>query len=135
MRRIPAATEYSSVMRTRLAEFRYFYFTDRYEETVAFYRDRLGWETMRSWDHGPLARGTVFHAPNRIGLIEIEAGTERPTSLGGLYIEVEDVDTEHAKLVAAAVPLTRGLADTSYGHRAFRFVDPSGLTISIFSYL
>ena len=61
----------------RPLEFRFYYFTRRYDETVAFYRDVLQLQVHRSWDHGPEARGTIFRAPNGSGLIEIEAGVSQ----------------------------------------------------------
>lgn len=60
--------------KNNLPEFRFYYFTNRYKETVSFYKDRLQLEVMRSWDRGKLNRGTIFWSPNGTGLIEIEEG-------------------------------------------------------------
>lgn len=117
-----------------LLEFRYYYFTELYEETVAFYRDLVGLQVVSSWDRAPDERGTVFRSPNGTGLIEVEAG-ESPGPGGGIYIEVDDVDGWHAELVSRGVPIASPLTDTSYGHRQFRIVDPAGLEIGFFSRL
>ena len=41
------------------AEFQ-FYYTNRYKETVSFYRDMLLLEEVRSWDRSDLQKGTFF---------------------------------------------------------------------------
>lgn len=116
-------------------EFRFYYFTPRYEETVAFYRDALGLEVFRQWDRGDDARGTVFRSPNGVGLIEVEAGDAVPAIRGGFYIEVANIDRWYERAQAAGCPIVRELGPTDYGHRNFRTVDPSGLEITLFEYL
>ena len=119
----------------RSLEFRFYYFTRRYDETVAFYRDVLQLAVHHAWDHGPGERGTIFRAPNGGGLIEIEAGTGLPSLAGGLYIEVPDLEAWYARVREAHAPVIQELRPTSYGHRHFKVVDPSGIEIGFFSYL
>ena len=121
-------------MSADLPEFRYYYFTPRYEDVVAFYRDLVGLEEVSSWDRAADDRGSVFRSPNGTGLIEVEAG-ESAGPGGGIYIEMDDVDAWHAELASSGVPIARPLTDTSYGHRQFRIVDPVGLEIGFFSRL
>lgn len=115
-------------------EFRFYYFTPRYEETVAFYRDALGLAVFRSWDRGEAHRGTVFRSPNGVGLIEIEAGTMAPQIAGGFYIEVDDLDRWYERARQGGCPITREPTRTDYGHRNFRTVDPNGLEVTFFAY-
>jgi predicted enzyme related to lactoylglutathione lyase len=115
-------------------EFRFYFFTSRYEETVAFYRDTLGLDVYRSWDRGKDARGTVFRSPNGSGLIEVEAGDATPSIHGGFYIEVEDVDQWYRRVQAAGCPVLKPLGLTEYGHRNFRVADPSGVEVTLFAY-
>ena len=115
-------------------EFRFYYFTPRYEETVAFYRDALGLEVFRSWHRGEAQRGTVFRSPNGVGFIEIEAGATAPQIAGGFYIEVTNLDRWYERVRDAGCPITRELAQTDYGHRNFRTVDPTGVEVTFFSY-
>lgn len=116
-------------------EFRFYYFTPLYEQTVAFYRDILGFEVDRAWDRDGGDRGTIFRSPNGTGLIEIEAGDEPPSILGGFYIEVVDVDACYERTRAAGAPVRKQLGPTSYGHRNFKTVDPNGVEVSFFEYL
>jgi catechol 2,3-dioxygenase-like lactoylglutathione lyase family enzyme len=119
----------------RPPEFRFYYFTSLYEQTVGFYRDLLGLEVYVTWDRGELQRGTIFRSPNGQGLIEIEAGPSAPSILGGLYIEVADVEGWYARVRDSGAPIRKELGDTSYGHRHFKTVDPSGVELSFFCYV
>ncbi|HEX8254070.1 MAG TPA: VOC family protein [Thermoanaerobaculia bacterium] len=116
-------------------EFRFYYFTSAYDETVAFYRDVLRFPVYRSWDRDGGDRGTIFSVPGASGLIEIEAGEERPSIHGGFYIETADVDARFDELRRAGAPIVKELGDTSYRHRNFRTVDPSGIELTFFRYL
>jgi predicted enzyme related to lactoylglutathione lyase len=115
-------------------EFRFCYSTNNYDETIAFYKELLRWETFRSWDRGQMQRGTIFRSPSGTGLIEIEEGPDHPDLQGSLYVEVDDVDAWHARIVQAGVEVARPLADTSFGHRSFMFMDPNRLLIGLFKY-
>ncbi len=115
-------------------EFRFFYFTPIYEETVLFYKNRLRLKELRSWDRGPCQKGTIFQSPNGSGLIEILEGTTTPVLQGEIYIEVEDVDHWHEKIVEEKIRIVHPLSDTSYGHRCFKFADPNKLIIGLFKY-
>lgn len=116
-------------------EFRFGYSTPLYAETVSFYKNTLKLEELRSWDRGDCDKGSIFRSPNGTGLIEIEEGTIVPVLQGELYIEVEDVDHWHEMIVHEKIRITRPLADTSYGHRCFKFADPNNLIIGLFKYL
>jgi len=116
-------------------EFRFYYFTPRYDETVRFYRDSLGFSVFRQWDRPDGDRGTIFHSPNGGGLIEVEAGETAPSILGGLYIEVSDIDLRYRRLRLSGVEIKKELGHTSYGHRNFKIVDPNGIEIAFFQYV
>lgn len=116
-------------------EFRFYYFTSRYEETVAFYRDALGLAVVRCWDRGETARGTVFRSPNGVGLIEVEKGDGVPDFRGGFYVEVPDIGLWYARVAAAGCPILRALGTTEYGHRNFRTADPNGVEVTFFEYV
>jgi len=113
-------------------EFRFYYFTNRYTETISFYKNILELEEVSSWDRGDCDKGTIFRSHNGTGLIEIEEGTESPILQGGLYIEVEDVDSWYGKVIAKQIKIIQTIQDTSYGHRSFKFADPNNLVIGLF---
>jgi catechol 2,3-dioxygenase-like lactoylglutathione lyase family enzyme len=115
-------------------EFRFYFFTPLYDETVAFYRDVLGLQVYRSWDREDGDRGTIFIAPNAPGLIEIEAGPQLPSINGGFYIEVPDLERWYDRVREAGAPIVKALGVTSYGHENFRTHDPSGVEVTFFRY-
>ncbi len=114
-------------------EFRFYYFTPLYDQTVAFYRDALGFEIYSSWNR-PDARGTIFRSPNGLGLIEIEAGDQTPSIAGGFYIEVADLDYWYERVRQSGAPVRKKLGNTSYGHRNFKTADPNGVEIGFFQH-
>ncbi|HVG23186.1 MAG TPA: VOC family protein [Thermoanaerobaculia bacterium] len=118
----------------RSPEFRFYYFTARYDETIAFYRDVLGLAVYTSWDRGD-DRGTIFRSPNGVGFIEIEAGGDVPSLAGGFYVEVADLEVRYERVRAAGAPIRKELGVTSYGHRNFKTVDPNGIEIAFFEYV
>ena len=115
-------------------EFRFYYFTPFYDQTVTFYRDVLGFEIFHTWDRGAADRGTIFCSPTGPGFIEIEAGVQSPSILGGFYIEVDDVGKWYEELRRRGAPIVKELSTTAYGHRNFKTVDPSGMEVSFFEY-
>src|SRR6185312_10169253 len=115
-------------------EFRFYYFTSRYEQTVRFYRDILRLEVRSTWDRPGGERGTVFRSPNGVGLIEIEAGDRMPSLAGGFYVEVADLQEWRDRLRQSGVPLERDIGLTSYGHLNFKVVDPSGIELGFFQH-
>jgi predicted enzyme related to lactoylglutathione lyase len=118
-----------------LAEFRFYYYTNKYKETVFFYENILELGIVGSWDRGDNQRGTIFRSPNGIGLIEIEEGSEAPILQGALLIEVENVDTWYEDVMKKEIKIVQPLYNTAYGHRSFKFEDPNKLVIGLFKYV
>jgi len=125
-----------------MAQFRFCYFTPKYEETVAFYRDGLELPLVDAWDRHPDDRGSLFQAA--AGIIEVVARPvgpsthqwdDRPPQGASIVIEVDDLDDAHRRSVAKKLPLTQPLTNQSWGHRSFCLREPNGLSLYIFSEL
>jgi len=125
-----------------MAQFRFCYFTPKYEETVAFYRDGLDLRLVDAWDRHPDDRGSLFQAA--AGIIEVVARPtgpsshlwdDRPPQGASIVIEVDDVDEANRRAVAKKLPLTQPLTDQSWGHRSFCLREPNGLSLYMFSEL
>lgn len=124
-------------------QFRFGYFTARYDETVAFYREKLGLPVVESWDRSPDDRGTLFAASS--GMIEVlifpkgdqpeHLWDERSPQGAFMAIEVEEVDSLYGRVMAAGLPIQRELKDQYWGHRGFCVREPNGLTLYFFSEL
>lgn len=119
----------------RQGEFRFYYFTLLYEQTVAFYRDILGFDIYHDWNRGAEDRGTIFRSPNGAGFVEIEAGRRPPAIRGGFYIEVADVESRYEDARRRGAPILRELGATNYGHRNFKTANPNGVEVCFFEYL
>ena len=125
-----------------MAQFRFCYFTPKYEETVAFYRDRLELTLAESWDRDRDDRGSLFEAA--AGLIEVIAKPEgpsdhhwdtRPPQGAMIVIEVDDVTEQYGRVKANHIPIVDPLKDQSWGHRSFCIREPNGLLLYFFSEL
>lgn len=125
----------------RNPQFRFAYFTSKYAETVAFYRDGLDFAVVGEWDRTPDDRGTVFAAAS--GMIEVLAlpssgesdhlWDKRSPQGAFMVIEVEDVGLLFQCTVEKGLPIQEGLKVQPWGHRGFCVRDPNGLTIYFFS--
>jgi catechol 2,3-dioxygenase-like lactoylglutathione lyase family enzyme len=109
-----------------------------FEETVAFYRDKLGLEQVAAWDR-PDGKGTLLRAGG--GVIEVVDRLPRLPDRGGapvardarLSIGVEDLDEAHSELTGQGVRFLRAPADQPSGQRSMTILGPDGVPISLFS--
>lgn len=121
-------------------EFRFAYFTSRYDETVCFYRDGLKLSLINHWDRGPDDKGSVFAAA--AGSIEVLArpnkGTvshmldDRAPQGAFMVIEVENVEEKYKRAVRHHLPIAQVLMDQPWGHRNFCVTEPNGLVLYFF---
>lgn len=122
-------------------QFRFAYFTPKYEETVAFYRDGLNLPAIGGWDRTPDDRGTLFGAAS--GVIEVLAvppsghsdhlWDARPPQGAFMVIEMDQVESLYQRAVERRLPIQEPMKDQPWGHRGFCVRDPNGLTIYLFS--
>ena len=121
-------------------QFRCAYATDRYEETVDFYRRGLGFDVVEFWNRSDVDKGTLFSAAS--GIIEVvlrsadeshgEWETHRPRGFT-IVIETDDVDSLFEAISQRGVLITEGLKNQKWGHRSFRISDPNGVSIYFYS--
>jgi catechol 2,3-dioxygenase-like lactoylglutathione lyase family enzyme len=125
-----------------VGQFRFCYFTPKYEETVAFYRDGLELTLIESWDRHRDDRGSLFKAAD--GIVEViikpvgpsdHLWDDRPPQGACMVIEVDDVAEQYRRAVANKLPIVQPLTDQSWGHRSFCVREPNGLTLYLFSEL
>lgn len=120
-------------------QFRFTYFTPRYEETVAFYRDDLGFALLHAWDRsaedkGSLitaAAGTIEVLPTPVGECD-HLFDPRPPQGVFMCIEVEDVEDRYRAAQDKGLPIHQALKDQSWGHRSFCLREPNGLVLYFF---
>ncbi len=125
--------------------------TVRYDDTVRFYTDALGWAVERSWTNG--GRGCLIIAAGeaRIEILEVgpdAGGTGATTSAAGgsgedavsvsdvfVAVQVDDVRRAAQRLAAAGITLEQEPTEQPWGHRNLGVRDPSGLLVVVFEVL
>ena len=118
-----------------MGQFRVAFPTNNFDAATAFYRTHLAADTVIEWDEE--TRGVVLQVAGE-GCVELfDAGTGTGAAPVGLIISIElhsiqAVDDLHAQLSLAA-PVTMDLGDASWGHRTFRVMDPSGVTLAFWA--
>ena len=92
-----------------------------------FYRDMLGLAIYREFGP-PDDPGVVFFLGP--GLLEVSGHTVGPAGRSVMvWIQVRDVQAEHARLAAAAVPIIWGPATEPWGLTEMWIQDPDGIQI------
>ena len=101
--------------------------------TVDFYQRVLGFQLTddrRAEDYVSLRRGEVQVGAVRSAPPGDRALRRPPTGLE-LVLEVDDVDAERDRVVAAGWPVDADLGDREWGLRDFRILDPDGYYLRI----
>jgi catechol 2,3-dioxygenase-like lactoylglutathione lyase family enzyme len=98
---------------------------------LAWYRDVLGLRIYREYGTGGRVSGIVFFLGG--GFLELVSGGS-PVSGGApaaLWLQVHDVDAEHARLAAAGVEVLSGPVDEPWGLRECWVASPDGVRIAL----
>jgi len=112
--------------------------TARFDETKAFYIDRLGFHLVFENEfffllegHGDQISFLRPHEPGQAPVFQPPFGGQ------GVYltIDVDDVDAEYAKLRSAGVAIEVDLRNEPWGDRHFAVVDPNGIGIDFVKYV
>ncbi len=95
------------------------------ERALGFYRDVLGFSVLHDNQVAPEMRWLHLAAPGGGLELALADWTDRPGSIRGLFLEVDDMEATSAVLAAAGVDFTRPVDDTPFG-RFHPFTDPDG---------
>ncbi|QXV56330.1 VOC family protein [Amycolatopsis sp. TNS106] len=117
----------------RLTSFYPVLMTEKIAETRDFYCRHFGFEPTFEADwYVSLKRGAWELAILAPGHDTIPAGAGEPVQGLLLNFEVEDVDTEHRRLVVeAGLPEALSLRSEEFGQRHFIVADPNGVLIDV----
>jgi catechol 2,3-dioxygenase-like lactoylglutathione lyase family enzyme len=111
------------------------------ERSVAFYRDRIGFEVEALYDDPPYA--TLAIAGTRLSLaeqghpavdrpgVELKAPADAALADVVIVIEVDDARAEHTRLAAAGVTFLAEPYEPPWGGCRFFCVDPDGYLVEI----
>ena len=103
-----------------------------FDRTVRWYDDVLGLARYREFGTGGRITGVVYFLGT--GFLEVSSHGRRFGAADGsvrLWLQVRDVDGEHARLAAAGAAVLESPADMPWGLREAWVVDPDGLHICI----
>jgi catechol 2,3-dioxygenase-like lactoylglutathione lyase family enzyme len=104
------------------------------DATVDFYQRVLGFQLTDDRrdqdDYVALRRGAVGVGAVLDPVPDARAARRPPAGLE-LVLEVDDVETERDRVLAAGWPLDDDLRDQSWGLRDFRILDPDGYYLRI----
>ena len=105
------------------------FFTIDLPATLAYYKDKLGFECMGTWQDPPVY-AIVARDQHAIHFRCAEPPRANPDKysdeLLDAYLFVEDADTLYAEYAAKAVEFTRKLGDTPWQSREFVVKDCDG---------
>jgi catechol 2,3-dioxygenase-like lactoylglutathione lyase family enzyme len=105
------------------------FFTTDIPATLAYYREKLGFECLGTWQDPPVY-AIVARDDQPIHFRCAEPPTPNPGKYAGelldAYIFVDDADALHAEYVARGVEFTRGLANMPWQSREFVVKDCDG---------
>ena len=105
------------------------FFTVDIPSTLAYYRDKLGFQCLGTW-HDPPVYAIVARDQRAIHFRFAEPPTANPNKysdeLLDAYVLIEDVDSLYAEYAARSVEFTRGLANTPWHSREFVVKDCDG---------
>jgi predicted enzyme related to lactoylglutathione lyase len=100
-----------------------------FARSLNFYAETLRLHLFREWGAGA-GRGAVFFLGG--GYLELSGSSAAPVSEKlALWLQVRDVDGEHAQLAAAGVDIVEPPVDKPWGLREARVRDPDGLLLVI----
>ena len=105
------------------------FFTTDLPATLAYYRDKLGFDCLGTWNDPPVY-AIVARDEHRIHFRRADQPTRNPDKyadeLLDAYLFVEDADALYAEYVARGVEFTRALGDTAWNSREFVVKDCDG---------
>ena len=102
--------------------------SDRADETRDFFVDLLGFEV--AMDGGWVV--TVASPSNPSAQVTIISNDD--PAAPGISVEVDDVDTVHARAVERGLEIAYPLSDEEWGVRRFMLREPSGTTVNVLSH-
>jgi predicted enzyme related to lactoylglutathione lyase len=101
-----------------------------FEAGMAWYRDVLGLRIYREYGFGGRITGVVFFLGG--GFLELVSGGSPVTGgRAALWLQVPEVDAEHARLAAAGVEVLSSPVDEPWGLRECWVADPDGVRIAL----
>ena len=115
---------------TRTKEFRLKLFPVSFDQTKAFYAEKLMYPILDEWNRGDSDRGVMFDTG--VAVIELLTPSKGKVVGCNLSLEVADVWSLWGKLEGDPV-VAYALKDNPWGDSSFGILDPDGFQITFFT--
>ncbi len=118
----------------RTMEFRFSFFTQKYRESIVFYKDTLKLPVVNSWNRGFNDSGYLFKAASS-HIVVLQSATKQVEPLidAVILIEVEDLDSQYDFCRKQGVEIVQEIQKREWGDRDFKVVDPNRLVLGFYS--
>jgi len=101
-----------------------------FAQSLAFYRDVLGWKVVDEWPDRGSGRGAVLSGGGiRVMLRERDSPAAAPSEMPRIHLDIHDLDARYRALGGHA-HVTVPPQDTQWGTRWFVVTDPDGNLIA-----
>ncbi len=115
-------------------EFRFSFFTQKFKETITFYKDTLQLPVVDSWNRGFNDSGCLFKAAGG-HIVVLESATKQvePLMDAVLLIQVEDLDKQFQFCKDQGIEVVQDIQKREWGDRDFKIIDPNRLVLGFYS--
>ncbi len=115
-------------------EFRFSFFTQKFKETIEFYKDILQLPVVDHWNRGFNDSGYLFKAASG-HMVVLQSATKQvePLMDAVLLIQVEDLDKQYDFCKENGVEIVQEIQKREWGDRDFKIMDPNRLVLGFYS--
>ena len=115
-------------------EFRFSFFTQKFKETILFYKDILKLPVVYNWNRGFNDSGCLFKAASG-HIVVLQSATKQvePLMDAVLLIQVEDLDWQYQFCKDQGVEIVQDIQKREWGDRDFKIIDPNRLVLGFYS--
>lgn len=115
-------------------EFRFSFFTQKFKETIEFYKDILQLPVVDHWNRGFNDSGYLFKAASG-HMVVLQSATKQvePLMDAVLLIQVEDLDKQYDFCKENGVEIVQEIQKREWGDRDFKIIDPNRLVLGFYS--
>ncbi len=119
---------------SRQPEFRFSFFTQKYNESISFYRDMLQLPVVYNWNRGFNDSGYLFKAASG-HIVVLQSATKQvePLMDAVLLIEVDDIEKQYEFCKKQGVNIVQEIQKREWGDRDFKVEDPNRLILGFYS--
>ncbi|MCF6336311.1 MAG: VOC family protein [Spirochaetales bacterium] len=118
----------------RQLEFRFSFYTQKYKESIVFYKDIIQLPVVYNWNRGFNDSGYLFKAASG-HIVVLQSATKQVEPLidAVLLIEVDDIDAQYEFCKKQGVDIVQAIQKREWGDRDFKVADPNRLILGFYS--